>query len=142
MADFNKFYTFVDDVLKAKHDLGGGDALSIYLTNTAPDASAHSVKADLDEIPLGNGYDGPQDINKLYTASSGTARIVGDEVLIEASGGSIGPFRYVVLINDSHPDKPLIGWWDFEESIIVEVGEAFRWQPSGSPTGGTVFTLS
>lgn len=142
MADYNKFHTFVDDILSAKHDLNGDDVLSIYLTDTEPDASAHSVKADLSEITTENGYDGPQDVNKQYSVSSGTVTVSGDEVTVTASGGEVGPFRYVVLINSSHSDDPLISWWDYGESITLKDGESFKWQPDGATSSGTIFTLS
>ena len=50
MAVFNKFEVFTGNLCIGKvHDLNT-DALSIYLTNATPNASANNVKADLAEM--------------------------------------------------------------------------------------------
>ena len=152
MATYNKFETFADtDLPGAVHDLFGStpgtdcDQCDIYLSNTAPSASADSVKTDLAEIATGNGYSGPQAVpNQTASASSGTFTLAGDEITITASGGAIATFQYVVLMNDGTTVKtdPLIAWWDNGSTIDLADGESFTWQPSGQASGGTIFTLS
>lgn len=127
MATYNKFETFVGDLGEQVHDLNA-DTLKVYLTNATPSASADSIKTDLAEISAGNGYpSGGSDITNSYSESGGTGTLTGTDVVWTASGGSFGPFRYVVLYNDSStsPADPLIAWWDYGSSISVNDGETF-----------------
>jgi hypothetical protein len=126
MAAFNKFNSFVEALAEKKHDLGA-DTLKVLLTNTAPVAS-NSVKADLTEINAGNGYTAGGNTAAVSSSAqtSGTYKLVlGDPTTWTASGGSIGPFRYAVLYNDTASSDELIGWWDYGSSITLASGESF-----------------
>lgn len=129
MAAFNKFDEFVQDLASGVHQLQTGTAhvLKVLLTNTAPVAT-NSVKADLTEISAGNGYTaGGATVGTITgVQASGTMKVTGGtDPVITASGGTIGPFRYAVLYNDtpSSPADPLIGWWDYGSSITLNAGE-------------------
>ena len=104
----------------------GADTLKIMLTNTAPTAT-NSVKADITEISAGNGYAaGGTAVTITSSAQSGgTYKLVGNDVVFTASGGSIGPFRYAVLYDDTptSPADPLIGWWDYGSAVTLNNGE-------------------
>jgi hypothetical protein len=52
---------------------------------------------------------------------------VFNDVTFTASGGSFGPFQYVVVYNDtpSSPLKPLIGWYDYGAAITITSGNSF-----------------
>lgn len=127
MATFNKFNAFVENVAEKVHNLGS-DTLKVALTNTAP-AAANSVFADLTEISAGNGYTagGTAATISASAQSSGTYKLTLADVVFTASGGSIGPFRYVVLYNDTptSPADPLIGYWDYGSSVTLAAGETF-----------------
>ena len=128
MAAFNKFNQFVVDVRSKVHNLAS-DSLKVLLTNVAPVAT-NAVKADLTEISAGNGYTagGNAAAFTSLTQTSGVAKLVlADPATWTASGGSIGPFRYAVLYNDtpSSPAKPLIGWWDYGSAVTLASGEQF-----------------
>jgi hypothetical protein len=126
MAAFQKFEQFVEDLGNKVHDLvGTNDTLVVYLSNAAPDAAADAVKADLAEIATGAGYTGPQDTQNSGSEAGGVLTVTGVDVVITAAGGSIGPFRYVVLANDTPAGDPLIGWWDYGSSITLADGESF-----------------
>ena len=125
MATFNKFNCFVRDLGDKVHDLDA-DAIKIYLSNTAPDAAADSVKADLAEITNQNGYTAPVDVTGVWALSGSTGQLSGTDVTITATG-AVGPFQYVVLYNDTptSPADPLIGWWDYGSAITMANGETF-----------------
>ena len=146
MAAYNKFQDLVEQVLLAKHDFSAaGHVFKIYLTNAAPSASLDAVKADLAEIAGGNGYTaGGEDVQNTLAEATGTATVTGTKVVWTAAGGTIGPFQYVALYNDTQtsPVDPLVSWWDHGSAVTLQIGETFTVKfNNGDPTG-TIFTLA
>jgi hypothetical protein len=141
MATFNKFQNFVEDLGKGVHQLhAAGHTLKVYLSNATPSVSLDAVKADLAEISAGNGYSaGGHDTQNDYTESGGTGTCTGVDIVITASGGSIGPFQYAVLYNDtpSSPADPLIGWWDYGSALTLLDGESVT-----VDFGASMFTIA
>lgn len=127
MASFNKFNAFVEHAMEKVHNLGA-DTLKVMLTNTAPVAT-NSVLGDLTEITAGNGYTAGGTAVTITASSqtSGTYKLVGDDVTFTASGGAIAQFRYAVLYNDTptSPADPLIGWWDYGAAVDITDGNSF-----------------
>src|SRR3954451_11861361 len=127
MAAFNKFNQFVADVANKVHNLGA-DVLKVMLTNTAP-AATNAIKTDITDITAGNGYTagGSALTTTSSTQTSGTYKLIVQDLVFTASGGSIGPFRYAVMYNDTptSPAKPLVGWWDYGSAITLNTGETF-----------------
>lgn len=125
MATFSKFNSFVEAMAEKVHNLGS-DTLKVMLTNTAPSA-ANTVKTDITEIAAGNGYTaGGESVTITASAqTSGTYKLVGNDVTWTASGGSIGPFRYVVLYNDTATNDELIGYYDYTTNLTVTSGNSF-----------------
>jgi hypothetical protein len=66
-------------------------------------------------------------VTNVYSQTSGLGALTGTDVVWTAADGSFGPFRYVVLYNDSTTVKtdPLIGYWDYGSEITVLTGETF-----------------
>ena len=126
MATYNKFNQYVLDLANGVHDWDA-HTYKLMLTNTAPVAT-NSVKANLTEITAGNGYTAGGAATTITTSvSSGTAKAVGTDVTWTASGGTVGPFRYVVLYNDTptSPADPLVAWWDYGSAITLSIGDSF-----------------
>lgn len=127
MAAANKFNQFVEDVAEKVHNLQS-DTLKVMLTNTAPVAT-NAVRADITEIAAANGYTagGTQSVQSSSAQVSGTYKLVLADVTYTAAGGSIGPFRYPVLYNDTptSPADPLILFWDYGASITLTDGNSF-----------------
>ena len=137
MAIFNKFQQFAEDVGLGVHNLNTG-AIKIYLSNAVPSVSADAVKTDLAEITNQNGYTAPVSVTPVWSESAGTATLAGTDVVITATG-AVGPFRYVVLYNDTptSPADPLIGWWDYGSAITLANGETFT-----TDFGASILTLA
>lgn len=126
MADFNKFDDFALQLGKGVHHLqAAGDTLKLYLTNAAPSASADHIKTDLAEITNEGDY-APADAQNDYTEAGGVGTLTCVDYTWTGGVGGFGPFRYVVLYNDTATDDPLIGWWDYLSSISVNEGETFK----------------
>jgi hypothetical protein len=124
MATFSKFQIFVQDVGRAVHNLDT-DTLKIALTNSAP-VNTNTVLANITQIANGNGYTtgGATVASTSWDQTSGTAALVGDDVVFTASG-SMGPFRYAVLYNDTSASDSLLGWWDYGSAVTLATGETF-----------------
>ncbi len=127
-ATFHKFQDFAEQWGKGIHQLhAAGHTIKVYLTNNTPDAALDAIKTDLVGITegAGFGYD-PADVQNDYTEAAGTGTMTAVDVTWIAAGGSFGPFRYVILYNDSAANDNLIGWWDYGSSITILDGENFK----------------
>lgn len=124
MAAFNKFQPFVEALAEKAHNLGA-DTLKVALTNTAPNAADDHL-ADITQIANGNGYTtgGATATTSSSAQSGGTYKLVVADVVFTASG-SMGPFRYAVLYNDTAANDELIGWWDYGSSITLGASDTF-----------------
>jgi hypothetical protein len=125
MATYNKFNSFVENVAEKVHNLGA-DTLKVALTNSAP-VAGNTVLANITQISGTNGYTtgGTQATISSSAQSSGTYKLVLADVTFTASGGSIGPFQYAVLYNDTATNDELIGWWDYGAAVTVTNGNSF-----------------
>lgn len=127
MATFNKYYCFVENLAEKVHNLGS-DTLKVALTNTAPTVATDTVwNTTVAPAPASaNGYTAGG--NTITTTSSaqttGTYKLVLADSVFTASGGSIGPFRYVILYN-STASNAVIGYYDYGSSITLADTETF-----------------
>jgi hypothetical protein len=128
MATFQKFQDFTEQLVLAKHDFSAaGHTFRCYFSNAVPSTSADAIKTDLAEIAGGNGYTaGGHDMQNAVSETAGTATVTAVDIVITASG-AIGPFQYVVAVNDSQttPAKPLVNWWDYGSALTLQATETF-----------------
>jgi hypothetical protein len=137
MATFTKLNGFVEHVAHGVHNLSTG-ALTLALSNTAPGSesspptasTANCVLANVTQISYTN-----LSSRALTTASSaqtsGTYKLTVNDLVLTASG-SVGPFRYVYVYNDTptSPADPLICYFDYGSSITMANGETFTFDAS------------
>lgn len=130
-------------------------SLLILLINTAPVAADNvvdttttpsTVKATSNgvELAAGNGYVKGGNALTITTNSqtSGTYTLAANQSVFTATG-TTPSFRYVVLYNNSAATtatRPLIAWWDYGSSILLNNTETFTVQ-FNSANPGTIFTL-
>lgn len=121
MATFNKFYSFTEALAEKVHNLGS-DALTIALTNSAPVAT-NTVLANITQISYTNLS------SRVLTVSSsaqtsGTYKLVINDLVLTASG-AVGPFRYVIIYNDTATNDELIGWYDYGSAVTLANTDTF-----------------
>lgn len=117
MATYTKFNSFVEDVAEKVHNLGS-DSLKVALTNSAPVAS-NTVLTNITEVAY--TFCSTRVLTISSSAqSSGTYKLVIADLVLTASGGSVGPFRYVVIYNDTAASDQLIAFYDYGSSITLQ----------------------
>lgn len=143
MATFNKFQDFSEQLVNGAQNFTT-DTYKVALSNSAPVAT-NTALANITQISAGNGYtSGGTATTISVSETTGTTTVSGTQVVFTASGGSIGPFRYVVLYNDTTTtpvNKPLVGWWDYGSSITLADTETFTVKFSNT-SPGAIFTLT
>lgn len=134
MATYTKFNCFVEDVAEKKHNLGT-DQLKVALTNSAP-AATNTVLANITEVAYTN-----LSTRNITTSSSsqtsGTYSLVLTDLVLTSSSGTTGPFRYVVVYNDTATNDELIAYYDYGTSITLQDGDTFT-----VDFGSSLFTLA
>jgi len=124
VASFEKFRHFLLGFARGEHHLADDD-LFLYLSNTAPSVGSSQTKEDVPGITERNGYvEAPVDVVVSLDTDGNAVNVSFDEIGYTASGGNIGPFRYVVIYNDSHEDDVLICFADLGESITINNGDS------------------
>ena len=130
MSQIIFFDVFGNDVLTQVHDLQTtGDALMIALTDVEPDSATNELLGDITGLlEETNGY-APVDVENalVWNAETSLWDLTAEDKVITASGGDVGPFRYVVLYNaaTTPKDNPLVGYWDYGSEITLADGETF-----------------
>jgi hypothetical protein len=145
MVAFTKLNGFVEHLAEGVHNLGTG-ALTLALSNTAPGSeaspptllTANCILANVTQISYTN-----LSSRVLTTASSaqssGTYALSVNDLVLTASGGSVGPFRYFYIYNDTptSPADPLIGYYDYGTSITLADTETVTFD-----VGANIVTLA
>ena len=128
MAVYNSFDQFIADVHNGVHTLST-DTLKVAMTTHAnlPSASADSVLADLTVVSNleTNANSTTLSVSSSIQTSGNYALILVDKT-ITAQNGAIGPFRWVVIYNDTptSPADPLIAYFDYGSEITINLNES------------------
>lgn len=124
MATYNKFNSFVEAIAEKVHNLGS-DTLKVVLSNTLPTAS-NTQLSNITQIANGNGYTTGGSTATLVSSAqvAGLYTLKLNNVVFTATG-AVGPFRYVVLYNDTATNDELVGWWDYGSTITLANGDTF-----------------
>jgi hypothetical protein len=125
MATFTKFNSFTEALAEKKHDLGS-DQIVVALCNAAnAPVAGNAVLADLTPIAYTNCSS--RNVTTAASAQSGgTYKLTLTDLVLTASGGSVAPFRYVVLYNDTAANDELIGFYDYTVDQTLLTGETMN----------------
>lgn len=122
MAAFNKFQSFVEAVTEKKHDLGADQLVVALCAAANAPVNTNTVLANLTQASYTNCSS-----RNITTASSaqtsGTYKLTLTDLTLTASGGTVGPFRYAVIYNDTATNDELVGWYDYGSDITLADGE-------------------
>ena len=137
MATYTKFNTFVEKLAEKTHNLGS-DSLVLALSNVAPTAATDSVLADITQIAYTNLSSRALTVSSS-AQSSGTYKLVINDLVLSASGGSVAAFRYLIIYNDTATSDELIGFYDYGSSLTLANGESLTVDFDGA---GGVLTIA
>jgi hypothetical protein len=119
---WNKFYIAAADLGNKIHDLGS-DSLNFLLVNVAP-TTASTVYSSFTDLSTADGYTaGGQTVGSTaFSETGGLATLTGSNVIWTATG-SLGPFRYTPLYNDTASGKNALGYYDYGSGVTLSAGE-------------------
>lgn len=129
MATYNKINDWAATSEKGANI--GSDQFVVALSNTAPGSEStpptgdgNGVLANVTQI----SYTNCSSRNITTTSSAqtgGTLALILQDLTLTASGGTVGPFRYVYIYDDTvtSPADPLVGYYDYGSSITLANGE-------------------
>lgn len=119
---FNKFNTFVSDLVSKIHNLNS-DQLTVALTDTLPVAANH-VLSDISQISYTN-----LSSRNLTTSSSsqtsGLYKLIMSNLTLSATG-TVAQFRYIVIYNSTAASGNLIGWFDYGSELVLFNGDTYQ----------------
>ena len=121
MASYVKFQPFVEKLAEGAINFAS-DQLVIALSNGAPNVAWDEL-SDVTQITYTN-LSSRNVTTSSSSQTSGTYKLVCADLVLTASG-SVGPFRYVILYDDTASGDPLIAYWDYGSSITMANGETF-----------------
>lgn len=137
MATFTKFQPFVEKLAEKVFNLGS-DALKIALCAAAnAPVNTNAVLADLTQISYTN-LSSRAVTTTSSSQSSGTYKLVLQDLTLTASGGTVATFRYVVLYDDDAAADDLIGFYDYGGDLVLHDGESLLLDFDGSAGALTI----
>ena len=115
---------FIEAMAEKKHNLGA-DTLTVYLCNAAnPPLAADAVLADETEVAY--TFCSSRVLTVASSAQvAGVYSIVVNDLTLTATGGAVGPFRYIGIYNDTATNNELIGFYDLGSEVTIPDGQSF-----------------
>ena len=130
MATFQKANDWVENDSEVA-DLDG-DQFVVALSNTAPASETNNPLTDTKGV-LANvtqiSYTNLSTRNLTRIASvqtGGTYKLDFNDLVLTASGGSVGPFRYIYIYDDTptSPADPIVGCYDLGSATTITDGSS------------------
>jgi hypothetical protein len=129
MAAGTKFQQFAEDLCKGVHNFTSDATCSVTVALCAAANAPVATNATLSQLTQISYTNASSRVVTGITAehTTGTVSLTANDLVITASGGTVGPFRYVVFYNDdpTSPADPLISFYDYGSDITLADGETF-----------------
>jgi hypothetical protein len=142
MATFTEPDVLSEDIANKIHDFNS-DTFRWVLSNTAPVLGTTFLLSNITQISTGGGYtqmtDGAGGLTTTvsFSRSGQTTTVSGTQVVLTASG-AVGPFRYLILVNDTptSPLNPVVGWLDHGSAVTMAATDTY------TIPAGALFTIN
>lgn len=121
MVAATEFHSFIEYV-NEKAINWQSDTFVLALTSSAP-VVTNTVLADITQISYTNLSSRTLTITAA-SQTSGTYTATCSALVMTASG-SVGPFRYIVLYDDTATGDPVAAFWDYGSAITMANGDTF-----------------
>lgn len=132
MVAYTKLNGFSEQVAKGYHGNMSTASWVVALSNTAPGSEATPptgattacILANVTQVSYTNCSSRALTVASCVQ-TAGTLNLVFNDLTLTASGGTVGPFRYVYLVNTSSTTlaNALAGYWDYGSSITLNSTE-------------------
>lgn len=122
-SSYNKFHSWAE-VSEESANVGSDQFVVALCAAANAPVNTNTVLTDLTQISYTNCSS-----RNLTTATSaqtsGTFKLDFNDLVLTASGGNVGPFRYVVVYDDTttSPADALVGWLDYGSDVTLASGE-------------------
>jgi hypothetical protein len=113
-----KNYYFTLDIGSKLFNLTS-DTLKLAFTDTAPTTATHVYTDIVSPLALTNLSTSPALTSVTYTQVTGTATLGAATWQGTSQTGNFGPFRYIVVYDDTAASKNIIGWYDYGSELTL-----------------------
>jgi hypothetical protein len=120
MATYNKFQPWVEYLVEGVNC--DSDQFVVALTDTVPLAT-YGTLSQISQISYTN-LSSRNLTTTTKTQTGGTYTLDFSDLILTASG-AVGPFRYVVIYDDTVTGDPLVAWFDYLSSITMANADTF-----------------
>jgi hypothetical protein len=128
MPTFTLYHEFKNNVANGAIDLDS-HTFKAVLASDAPVAASDDELADVTQVANGFGYTtGGVTLTPTWAetgAGTGVWRFSVSDFSWTASGGTIGPFRYIVIYSDTSTGDKLVGYLDYGADLSLPDGNIF-----------------
>lgn len=123
MATGTAFNSFVEAAFTAKHDFATDQLVVALCAEANAPVVANTKLVDLTEISY--TYASTRNLTTdSATQTSGVLKVIVEDLTVTATGGNVGPFRYVAIYNDTSTDDLLIQFYDLGSEITLIDGQS------------------
>lgn len=95
------------------------DTLKLAFTDTAPTTATHVYTDITSPLALTNMATSPALTSVTWTQSTGTATLGAATWTGTSQTGNFGPFRYIVIYDDTAASKNILGWYDYGSEVTL-----------------------
>ena len=124
MAAYNKFNSFVEALAEKVHNLGSDQLVVALCAAANAPVATYTQLSNLTQFAYTN-LSSRNITTSASSQTSGTYKLVLNDLVLTASGGSVATFRYVVVYNDTATNDELICWFDYGSNVTLADGETF-----------------